>query len=419
MGKFLNFFTVGLLIGAAVLYYIYREQQFTQDLNQLKSELAEIRASSVAEESSRDPTVSPSAVRHADLQRSITESRKNAITLAITHTADAVVGINVVQVREYENPLFIRDPIFRMLFDERYQPPTVTRRVQNLGSGFIVSPDGYIVTNEHVVHDATEIVITTTAGSQYDASIIGSDYLLDMALLKIEGTNLQCLSWGNSDSVVVGEWAIAIGNPYGLFDVNDQPSVSVGVISAIHRDFERGSDGRIYSDMIQTDAAINRGNSGGPLINANGEAVGMNTLIFSESGGSIGIGFAIPSNRIVAAIDDLLKGGINRNYWIGIRATDMTGILYRLHGLERNRGAVVTNVEADSPAEKAGIQPTDVILEIDGYPVNGAQAAKDYLINNDLRVGDQLDFTISRRGQVFHVLITLAPLPQETGRTTG
>ena len=145
--------------------------------------------------------------------------------------------------------------------------------------------------------------------------------------------------------------------------------MSVGVVSAVHRDFESEINGRIYTDMIQTDAAINRGNSGGPLINAEGEALGMNTLIFSESGGSVGIGFAIPANRITATIDDLLKGGVNRKFWVGIRAMDLNPTYARIQGLTSTKGAVVTSVEDGSPAAKAGIRVEDVILEINGRPV--------------------------------------------------
>ena len=349
-------------------------------------------------------------------QNDISQSRQNALTRAIAATEDAVVGINVEQVTEVRNPLLPDDPIFRMLYDERLWPRTIKRHVENLGSGFLIAPDGYIVTNEHVVRDAEKVAVTTTRRQKYDATVVGTDPLLDMALLKIDCTDMPYIRWGDSENCIVGEWVIAIGNPYGLFDINDQPSVSVGVISALHRDFERDSDGRIYSDMIQTDAAINRGNSGGPLINADGEAVGMNTLIFSEGGGSIGIGFAIPSSRIKATIEDLLKGGVNRNYWLGIRAVDMTGIMHRVHGLDSNQGAVVTSVEPGSPAAKAGVKFEDIILSINDQQVTGALDAKKILGNTDLRVGDKLKLSISRKGKQMDIVVTLAPLPN-TGKT--
>jgi serine protease Do len=408
MSRILNFFVIGLLVGLLVLYQYHRDQQLEQEIRSLKAaptHLVSPHGAASAESADR-PTSLPAP------QLQIYDSRQNAITQAIARSADAVVGINVVQVREVRNPWLPQDPLGWMLFDERIWPRTVKRRVQNLGSGFIISSDGYIVTNEHVVRDATEVVVTTTAGHKYQAKIVGTDPLLDVALLKIDVDHLPCIPLGNSDNVIVGEWVIAIGNPFGLFDVNDQPSVSVGVISAVKRDFASNIDGRVYTNMIQTDAAINRGNSGGPLLNADGDAVGMNTLIFSESGGSVGVGFAIPSNRITAIIDDLLKGGVNRNYWIGIRALDVTPTMAKIYGLDSVRGAVVTSVDAGSPAAKAGIRMEDVILEIGGRNVESARSAKDILRSTDLRVGDTLTMKIERKQRIYNVKLTLAPLPE-------
>ena len=261
--------------------------------------------------------------------------------------------------------------------------------------------------------------MTTTAGDKYEAEIIGTDPLLDMALLKIDGEDLPFVTWANSQDAIVGEWVIAIGNPYGLFDVNDQPSVSVGVISALDRNFERDSDGRLYSDMIQTDAAINRGNSGGPLINAEGRALGMNTMIFSETGGSVGIGFAIPAHRINAAIDDLLRGGVNRDYWIGIRATDLTGIMWKKLGLTQNRGALVTAVDQGSPAADAGIEVWDVICEINGYPIDSSVDAREYLRNTDLRVGQTITMSVNRHGTYHDFVLELKSRPGMEPKVEG
>lgn len=347
-----------------------------------------------------------------DLQGQIYESRQNALTRAIARTSDAVVGISVEQVTEVQNPFVPRDPLFRMFLDERYWPKTVRKQASGLGSGFIVTTDGYIVTNEHVVRDAVTITVTTTEGKKYQARIVGTDELLDMALLKIEDNHLPYVEWANSDESIVGEWVVAIGNPYGLFDVNDQPSVAVGVISALNRDFERDSDGRLYTDMIQTDAAINRGNSGGPLIDAEGHAVGMNTLIFTETGGSVGISFAIPSNRIVNAIEDLVKGGVDRNYWLGIRANDMRGMMWKMLNLSENRGAIVTGVDPGSPADRADINVEDVILSINNREITRSEDAKDYMNNTDLRVGDKLSFVITRRGKIMTKQVELIPIPK-------
>jgi serine protease Do len=421
MMRFLNFFVVGLLAGLVILYQVQRNRELEKEIRDLRSVAVGLQATRSVTTTPATPEVGtlPSTDRlKQTVLDELANRRTNAITRAIAWTSDAVVGINVVQVQVVRNPYLPSDPLSWMLFDERLWPRTIRQKVQNLGSGFIISSDGCIVTNEHVVRDATEIVVTTTARHKYQARVLGTDPLLDMALLKIDGQDLPNIQLGNSDDLIVGEWVIAIGNPYGLFDVNDQPSVSVGVVSALHRDFQSTMDGRIYTDMIQTDAAINRGNSGGPLVNAYGEAVGVNTLIFSETGGSVGIGFAIPSNRISASIDDLLKGGVNRNFWIGIRAMDVSPVRARLQGLDSTHGAVVTSVEAGSPAAKAGIQMEDIILELNGRPVETAVAANAILRSSDLRVGDKLSVKICRRRKIFDVTMTLAPLPEQK-RSSG
>jgi serine protease Do len=421
MLRVLNFFLIGLAAGSVILFQYHRDQMLEQEIRLLKSVTANSAALAGRVSGAERSDIGGARPKTDDLpslpvsEGEIYNSRANAITRAIARTSNAVVGINVVQVREVRNPWLPTDPMGWMLFDERMWPQTVKQKVKNLGSGFIISSDGYIVTNEHVVRDASEVVITTTTGHKYTAKIVGTDPLLDMALLKIDATDLPSIPLGDSDDAIVGEWTIAIGNPYGLFDVNDEPSVSVGVVSAMHRDFESEIDGRLYSDMIQTDASINRGNSGGPLINAEGEAIGMNTLIFSENGGSVGIGFAIPSNRIAATIDDLLKGGVNRKFWVGIRAIDLTPTLARLQGLPDSHGAVVTSVEAGSPAAKAGVRMEDVILDICGRPVESARTAAEILKSTDLRVGDRMPIKICRSRKVFEVNLILSPLPAQGG----
>lgn len=423
MTRVLNFFVIGLLVGLVIIYQFYQNEKLEGQLRLLQQEIGtgdNFHATGVP--GSEDVTTGSGVNRIGSLPAMPTDqvdlyaNRQNAITRAIARTENAVVGINVVQVREVRNPLLPADPFVWMLYDERMWPRTIKKKVKNLGSGFIISSDGYIVTNEHVVQDAEQVVVTTTSAQKYEAKVVGTDPLLDMALLKIDAAGLPSIPWGDSENAIVGEWVIAIGNPYGLFDVNDQPSVSVGVISALHRDFQ--SDGRLYSEMIQTDAAINRGNSGGPLLNADGEAVGMNTLIFSETGGSVGIGFSIPAHRIVATIDDLLKGGVNRNYWIGIRATDVSPLRARLQGLDKACGALVTSVEEGSPAAEAGVRMEDIILEMNGQPVQNALAASEMLRSTDLRVGGKLAMKISRHSKILDVEMTLAPLPTQTSAST-
>ena len=341
----------------------------------------------------------------------ISLDRHNAITRAIEKVAPAVVGINVIQVREYRTRSpFWDDPLFRELFPERVH----RQPVKNLGSGFIVSPDGYIVTNEHVVHNATEIVVTTTAGEQYQAQIVGADYYSDIALLRIDTQNLPAMQMGNSDSVIIGEWTIALGNPFGLFSVGDQPSVTVGVVSAVNRDFQRTGEGRLYKDMVQTDASINRGNSGGPLVNGLGQVIGMSTLIFTEGGGgSLGIGFAIPINRIKQIVDELrASGGVNRNYWTGLSIQNLDRLVALSMRLPSTDGVLVTDVEPDSPGAKAGFQVADVIMAINQQPVNNYNAVRAYLENEDLRVGDELTFTVYRDSKSIDLYLQLAEMPR-------
>lgn len=423
MLRVLNFFAIGLIAGLLFFYQFHRNQQLEREIDALKSitagsQVARVHLPSGAE-SDAPKSYPTDDSKKPQINADLSGSRANAITRAVAMTSGAVVGINVVLVREVRNPWRSADPLGWMLFDDRLWPPTIKQPVKGLGSGFVISADGYIVTNEHVVRDATQVFVTTTARNKYPAKVVGTDPLLDMALLKIDAKNLPCIPLGDSQDVLVGEWAIAMGNPYGLFDINDQPSVSVGVISAIHRDFESEIDGRVYTDMIQTDAAINPGNSGGPLMNSEGVAVGMNTMIFSQSGGSVGIGFAIPSNRIAAAIDDLLKGGVNRRFWVGIRALPMSRTYARLQGLANNHGAVVTSVDPGSPAAKAGIRVEDILLEINSKPVENALAAQEILKSSDLRVGDKLPMKIYRKGKMLSVTLTLVALPHEEGQGPG
>jgi serine protease Do len=250
----------------------------------------------------KNPSAAASAREQAEKSRDITESRGNAITMAVSRVSPAVVGINVIQIQRYiQRSPFDNDPFWGMFF----QPREYQQRVKGLGSGFFISSEGYVLTNEHVVENATKIIVTTTDRKEYNAVLAGKDMLYDVALLKIEGSGFPFIPLGDSDDVLIGEWAIAFGNPFGLFNVNSKPTVTVGVVSATGMDFQGALkiENRSYNGMIQTDAAINGGNSGGPLVNSLGECIGINTFIISGSDyqkTSIGIGFAIPTaeNRI-------------------------------------------------------------------------------------------------------------------------
>jgi serine protease Do len=304
----------------------------------------------------------------------ITNSRNNIITETVKKVSPAVVGINVTEIRQYRDPFgsFFDDPFFRQFFNNR----SYSEKVKGLGSGFIISPDGYIVTNDHVAGNASEITVTMTNGKHYNATVVGTDPVTDICLLKVDATDLPYEILGNSADVMIGEWVIALGNPFGLFEINDKPTVTVGVISSTGMNLEPINN-RYYINMLQTDAAINGGNSGGPLVNSEGEVIGMNTLIFTGgngSQGSIGLGFAIPIDKIKRIISELKKNGkIDRDFDPGMRIQTVDQQIANYYNLDDTRGVIVTQVLPDSPAKKAGIQVGDIITQVDSYRINDDQ----------------------------------------------
>ncbi len=327
----------------------------------------------------------------------ISSSRQNAITRTVKMAEDAIVGINVTELREVVVDDSFLPPFYRFFFGQRKH----LYKVEGLGSGFIISPDGYILTNHHVAGNAKKIVVTMTDGTKHDATIIGADRTSDIALLKIEGENLPYLKFGDSDDILLGEWVIAFGNPFGLFDLNAKPTVTVGVVS--NNKIDLLQDGRIYKGLIQTDAAISSGNSGGPLLNAAGEVIGMNTMIFStaqsqKGAGSIGIGWAIPINR-VKKIVDLLKNNktINRDFDIGMEVKTMTPDIARYIGAELRKGVVITAINTKNPAAKAGLEPGDIIINIDGNNIN--DEIDFYMVMGDKLVGEKVKITFIRDGE--------------------
>lgn len=349
----------------------------------------------------------------------IDRSRRNAITRAVESAAPAIVGINVTEVRRvaYRDPLeswFRNDPFFRdyqrML--PRRAPQIYEQEIHGLGSGFLISPDGYIITNDHVAGTATKVIVTTTDGEKHVATIIGTDRATDVTLLKIEGEGFPYLPIGSSEDVIIGEWAIALGNPFGLFDINAKPTVTVGVVSNTDVTL-RPQDDRVYLDMIQTDAAISSGNSGGPLVNALGEVIGMNTIIYSTSqnyqgAGSIGIGFAVPIDRVMEVVEELKKyGKIDRDFWTGMNIRSIDAKIARYLRLESTEGAVIVEVAPNSPATKAGLEIGDVIVKIDDRAVRSDEDV--ILAVNDARVGQKLTLTINRDGEWVETTMTLEP----------
>ena len=240
----------------------------------------------------------------------------------------------------------------------------------------MISGDGYILTNDHVAGNATEVTVTMTNGKHYKAKIIGSDPVTDICLLKIDEDNLPYIAFGNSNDVIIGEWVIALGNPFGLFELNDKPTVTIGVISATGMNLEPINN-RYYLNMLQTDAAINGGNSGGPLVNSLGEVIGMNTLIFtggSGAQGNIGLGFAIPINKVKRIIDELkVSGKIDRDFDIGLRIQSLDETIANYYNLTDTRGVIITQVLPKSPASRSGLKVGDIILQVDEYKINNEQ----------------------------------------------
>ncbi|MCX7984439.1 MAG: S1C family serine protease [Bacteroidetes bacterium] len=335
------------------------------------------------------------------------QSRHNAITRAVAKVSPAVVGINVIAVKEirYRDPFsqFFDDPFFRRFFGDR----TFRQEVKGLGSGFIISPDGYIVTNDHVAGNATDITVTLMGGKQMKAKIVGTDPVSDICLLKVDGENLPFVTMGNSDEVIIGEWAIALGNPFGLFEINDKPTVTVGVISSTGMKLGQ-VDNRFYRDMIETDAAINGGNSGGPLVNADGEVIGMNTLIYTagQSNTFIGYGFAIPINKVKRIVAELKEQGkVTRNITAGFEWQPIDIRIARYLGLQRAEGIIVSDITPNGPAEKAGLQIGDIILEVNGEKITSGNDILSMMV--DLKPGDTLKLTVYRARKIITLKLVL------------
>ncbi len=334
----------------------------------------------------------------------IDNSRFNAITKAVQECSPAIVGINVTEVHKVQyntfDDLFGGDPLFQHFFGGQNNGPKRYREyeVRGLGSGFIVSPDGFILTNHHVAGNASKVIVTTTDGKKFDAEVIGADETSDVALLKIDAKNLPFLKLANSDNVVVGEWSIAFGNPFGLFDLNAKPTVTVGVVSNMGIGFSQ--ERRVYKNMIQTDAAISSGNSGGPLVNSLGEVIGINTVIFStaqsrQGAGSIGIGWAIPINRVKEVYNKLKNNEkLNRNFYTGLEIRELDEQLIRYLKSDIKEGLAVTTIYQDSPAFTAGFEPGDIILEIDGKKI--IRPDDFFLTIYDGVVGQKFKFVVLR-----------------------
>jgi serine protease Do len=339
-------------------------------------------------------------------QWEVDASRHTAITRAIESVEPAVASISVVQIQDVYNP-FTRDPFFDFFFPERSRK----REVHSSGSGVVISPDGYVLTNYHVIENATEVIVALPGGEEFEAEIIGTDYITDLALLKLNGRNFPYATLGDSYDLIIGEWVIALGNPFGLFDISKQPTATAGIISAVDMDFGP-QKGRVYKDMIQTDAAINRGNSGGPLVNSMGEVIGINTFIYTASQfteGSIGIGFAIPINLAKDIAEELkVSGKVDRSFSTGLAVERLTTEVAKYLNVPFTKGVIVVEVETGSNAEKAGVEIGDIISAVNGQKISSSREILKIIKESDLRSGNRIKLTLYRDGKTLTKYIILA-----------
>ncbi len=357
------------------------------------------------------------------------ESLEGKIINAIKKVSPAVVSISTERTvsvpgfgseRFFGPPFEDFDEFFRRFFE---QYPQREFKQRGLGSGMIINEDGYILTNEHVIHGVNrdKIIVTLPNNKSYKAKIVEVDTESDIAVLKIDGNGLPTVVLGDSDSIQVGQWVIAVGNPFGfaLSELNKkyEPTVTVGVISATGRAIRAGERGenRVYTDLIQTDASINPGNSGGPLVNIYGEVIGINTAILTPTGGSIGIGFAIPINKAKRLLQSLVKYGEIKWPWIGIYMQELTPELAEKFEVEK--GVLVADVVSDSPAEKAGIKPGDVIQEVNGQPVETPLDLKEAVLKTE--IGEKIKIVLVREGKRIEVELVTAPKPEKIIEAKG
>jgi serine protease Do len=334
-------------------------------------------------------------------------------TQLIADNSAAVVKITttrkVASRRPQDMPPDMPDA-FRDFFGQRQGPE---RRAGGMGSGFVMSADGYIVTNNHVIDGAEEIRVRLIDRREFDAKVVGVDGRSDLALLKIEANGLPAIRFARPDSLRVGEWVVAIGSPFGL-----DYSASAGIVSAIGRSIptERGED---YVPFIQTDVAINPGNSGGPLFNLDGEVVGVNSQIYTRSGGSIGLSFAIPVEVVLEVVTQLKDSGRVQRGWLGVYIQDVDRALAESLGLDKPQGALIAQVEPDSPADKAGLEAGDVVVVFSGRPIVDASDLPH--IVGQMKPGASADAEIIRKGKrkVLKVVVLSRPGDGDEVARTG
>lgn len=313
---------------------------------------------------------------------------------------------------------FGEDESFRRFFDDFFgDMPDREYKQKGLGSGVIIDPEGYILTNEHVIAEADKITVTLSDGREFKGEVKGKDARSDLAVIKINAHNLPVATLGDSDDLKIGQWVVAIGNPFGFIMQNPEPTVTVGVISALHRSLGRRlSRDRDYNDLIQTDAAINQGNSGGPLVNLKGEIIGINVAIFSTSGGYEGIGFAIPANNARMIISRLIEGKKILYGWLGVTVQDLTEDLVKHFGLSDKNGVLVAKVLEDSPAQKAGMKEGDIIRQFDKQGISNVRELLDIVAKAE--VGRAVKVTVIREKRTLILQVKVGERPESLEKLT-
>lgn len=352
-----------------------------------------------------------------DVNNQVTESRRSAITNAIEKCFPAVVGIHVTEIRAVTPGIIYNDPLWDLLFPGK----VYKQEVKSMGSGVIISSDGYIVTNAHVVgQNAVKVVVTLLGGTRYPAEIVGVDNLTDISLLKIDAKNLPFIELGNSDDIIIGEWVIALGNPFGLFDVSNQPTATIGIVSSTNVNFGEQAEGRVYQEMIQTDASINVGNSGGALVNVLGQMIGINTFIFTTDGhvgGSVGVGFAIPVNRMKDIVDELTRTGyIERGFETGLSVQTLNQYIAAYLNLPFKQGVIVTDIQKNSSADKAGLKVGDIIRKVNNVTITNTRDIYRVINESYLKAGDVIELEVWRNQKTFSCRLVLEKHSSKTGK---
>lgn len=320
-------------------------------------------------------------------------------TFAAEKTVNAVVNVKTQSTIEYRNP------IYEFFYGDRYRGND--EPVTGIGSGVIITADGYIVTNNHVIENSEKVSITLNDKREFEARVVGNDHSTDLALLKVDTEGLPFITFGNSDDLKIGEWVLAVGNPFNI-----SSTVTAGIVSAKGRSMDIISDNYRIESFIQTDASVNRGNSGGALVNLRGEMIGINTAILSPTGGNVGISFAIPSSIVQKVVKDLIEFGTVQRAIMGVQIQDITANLARENKLDELTGVFVSEVNDNSAAEQAGIVKGDVITEINGVKVKSPSELQELV--GRYRPGDKITVTLKRDSKTKQIEVTLRNLQGDT-----